>query len=316
MNEIQDMLERKIRGLLGPKDHTQEADSTTLVPHDPLRRYLYEISKFSLLSREEEHELAAHYHETGDEDAEFRLITSNLRLVVTIAMIYKKGDLNIMDCIQEGNIGLLQALKRFDPLRGTRLTTYAAWWIRAYIIKFLFNNARLIKIGTTNARRKILMNLTREKGRLEVKGITPTTQLLAHNLGVKEAEILQVEQGMTGPEISLDAPIGGDGTGMHVKDSLRSIEVNVDDKVAQEEFRDLLESKFAEFAVTLSTRERLILKQRMIAEEPETLQQIAERYGISREAVRVAEKRLTGKLKKYMTVCFGNVLQVEFNHQR
>jgi RNA polymerase sigma-32 factor len=297
-------------------NNTQEADSTKLAPYDPLRRYLYEISKFSPLSREEEHELAVRYHGTGDREAAFRLITSNLKLVVKIAMIYKKAYLNIMDHIQEGNIGLLQALKRFDPLRGTRLTTYAAWWIRAYIIKFLFDNARLIKIGTTNERRKILMNLNREKRELEAKGITPTTQLLAHNLGVKESEILQVEQGMTGPEISLNAPIGEDDTGgLRVEDGLCTMEVSVDDKIAQEEFRDLLENKFAEFEITLSERERLILRQRLIAEKPKTLQQIADRYAISREAVRVAEKKLTGKLKKYMTTSFGNVLKIEFNRQ-
>ena len=252
-------------------DNTQKAGSTKLAPYDPLRRYVYEISKFSPLSREEEHELAVRYHGTGDREAAFRLITSNLKLVVKIAMIYKKAYLNIMDQIQEGNIGLLQALKRFDPLHGTRLTTYAAWWIRAYIIKFLFDNARLIKIGTTNERRKILMNLNREKRELEAKGITPTTQLLAHNLGVKESEILQVEQGMTGPEISLNSSIGEDDTGIRVEDGLCSMEVSVDDKIAQEEFRDLLESKFAEFEITLSERERLILRQRLIAEEPGSL---------------------------------------------
>jgi RNA polymerase sigma-32 factor len=308
--------EREIRGLLELKDESPEADTTRLAPYDPLRRYLYEIGKFAPLSREEEHELAVHYHETGDREAAYRLITSNLKLVVKIAMIYKKVYRNLMDLIQEGNIGLLQALKRFDPGRGTRLPTYAAWWIKAYIIKFLLDNKRLVKIGTTNERRKILMNLNREKQELESKGITPTAKLLAQNLGVDEAEILEVEQGMTGPEISLDEPIGGDGSGLRFGDNLRAMEENIDEKLAQGEFREMLESKFAEFETTLSERDRLILKQRLIAEDPETLQQIADRYGISREAVRVAEKKLTGRLKKYMTDSFGYALRVEFNRRR
>jgi RNA polymerase sigma-32 factor len=295
VDETENKPEREIRGLLELKEDAFEADSTRLAPYDPLRRYLYEISKFHPLSREEEHELATQYRATGDREAAYRLVTSNLKLVVKIAMIYKKVYRNLMDLIQEGNIGLLQALKRFDPLRGTRLPTYAAWWIKAYIIKFLLDNARLIKIGTTNERRKILMNLNREKRDLEAKGVVPTSQLLAQNLG---------------------APIGRDDNNLRYIDSLQAMEESVDEKLAQGEFRDLLETKFAEFEETLSERERLILKQRLIAEEPETLQQIADRYHISREAVRVAEKKLIAKLKKFMTESFGDVLKVEFNRHR
>jgi RNA polymerase sigma-32 factor len=268
VDETENKPEREIRGLLELKEDALEADSTRLAPYDPLRRYLYEISKLHPISREEEHELAMQYRTTGDREAAYRLVTSNLKLVVKIAMIYKKVYRNLMDLIQEGNIGLLQALKRFDPLRGTRLPTYAAWWIKAYIIKFLLDNARLVKIGTTNERRKILMNLNREKRELEAKGITPTSQLLAQNLGVDEAEILAVEQGMTGPEVSLDAPIGGGDNNLRYIDSLHATEQSVDDKLAQGEFRDLLATKFAEFEETLSEREQLILKQRLTAEEP------------------------------------------------
>lgn len=316
MDETDEEPTREIKGLLELKVEGPEADANKLAPYDPLKRYLYEIGKFSPLSREEEHELAVLYHKTGDHQAAYRLITSNLKLVVKIAMIYKKVYRNLLDLIQEGNIGLLQALKRYDPFRGTRLPTYAAWWIKAYIIKFLLDNTRLVKIGTTNERRRILMNLNREKRELEARGITPTTKLLAQNLGVEESEILDVEQGMSGPEVSLDAPIGGEGNNLRYIDSLRAMEESVDDKIAQGEFREMLQSKFAEFEETLSERERLILKRRLIAEEPETLQQIADRYGISREAVRVAEKKLVAKLKKYMTESFQDVLQVEFNLSR
>jgi RNA polymerase sigma-32 factor len=280
--------------------------------YDPLRRYLSEISRFKPLSREEEHKLALNYHETGDRETAYRLVTSNLKLVVKIAMIYHKVYRNLLDLIQEGNLGLIQAVKRFDPYRGTRLPTYAAWWIKAYILKFLLDNSRMVKIGTTNARRKILMNLNKEKRELEAKGIVPTSKLLAENLGVGEEELKAVEQGMTGLDISLDAPLGNEDGDARYIDTLRLMEQSVDEKIAQGEFRDLLEKRFSNFAATLSERERVILNQRLIADEPETLQQIADRYGISREAVRVAEKKLISKLRKYMIESFGDVREIEF----
>jgi RNA polymerase sigma-32 factor len=288
-----------------------KTESTELTRYDPLRRYLAEIARFTPLSRDEEHTLAVRYHETGDRETAYRLVTSNLKLVVKIAMIYHKVYRNLLDLIQEGNLGLIQAVKRFDPYRGTRLPTYAAWWIKAYILKFLLDNARMVKIGTTNARRKILMNLNREKRELEAKGIVPTSKLLAENLGVDEQELLDVEQGMAGPDVSLDAPVGNEDGDIHYIDTLHLMEQSVDEKIAHGEFRELLERRFAEFAETLSDRERIILKQRLIADEPETLQQIADLYGISREAVRVAEKKLIAKLKKYMIESFRDVREIE-----
>jgi RNA polymerase sigma-32 factor len=290
-----------------------KAESLEITRYDPLRRYLSEIGRFSPLSREEEHELAVHYHQTGDRATAYRLVTSNLKLVVKIAMIYHKVYRNLLDLIQEGNLGLLQAVRRYDPYRGTRLPTYAAWWIKAYILKFLLDNTRMVKIGTTNARRKILMNLNREKRELEAKGIIPTSKLLAENLGVDEQELLDVEKGMAGPDVSLDAPLGNEDNDTHYIDTLHLMEQSVDEKIAQGEFRDMLEKRFADFAETLSERERIILNHRLIADEPETLQQIADRYNISREAIRVAEKKLVTKLKKYMIESFGDVKEIEFH---
>jgi RNA polymerase sigma-32 factor len=171
----------------------------------------------------------------------------------------------------------------------------------------------LVKIGTTNERRKILMNLSKEKRELEAKGITPTTRLLAENLGVDEQEVLDVESGMAGPDLSLDAPIAGNDDNLRYIDTLHLLEESVDDKIAHGEFRELLDVKFAEFEKTLSGRDLVILKRRLLAEEPETLQQLADLYGVSREAVRVAEKKLITKLKRYMTESFRDVLQIEFN---
>jgi len=290
-----------------------EAESTQLTRYDPLKRYLLEISRFNPLSREDEHRLATAYRERGDREAAYRLITSNLKLVVKIAMIYHKVYRNLLDLIQEGNLGLIQAVKRFDPHRGTRLPTYAAWWIKAYLLKFLLDNARMVKIGTTNTRRKILMNLNRQKRELEAMGITPTAQLLAKSLGVEESEILEVEQGMSGPDISLDAPIGNQDGEIRYQDTLRLMEESVDEKIAHGEFRQILEKKFSDFSETLSEREQLILNSRLIADEPKTLQQLADVYGITREAVRVAEKKLIRKIRKYMVESFGDVREIEFN---
>jgi RNA polymerase sigma-32 factor len=289
------------------------SESTEITRYDPLRRYLAEIRKFTPLSKDEEHTLAVQYRETGDRETAYQLVTANLKLVVKIAMIYYKVYRNLLDLIQEGNLGLIQAVKRFDPLRGTRLPTYAAWWIKAYILKFLLDNSRMVKIGTTNARRKILMNLNREKRELEARGIVPTSKLLAENLGVDEQELQDVEQGMAGMDISLDAPLGSEDGDTRYVDTLHLMEQSVDEKIAHGEFREMLEKRFAEFAETLSEREQIILKQRLIADEPETLQQIADRYHISREAVRVAEKKLIAKLKTYMIESFGDVREIEFN---
>jgi RNA polymerase sigma-32 factor len=288
-------------------------ESAELTKYDPLKRYLLEISRFAALSREEEHRLAVLYYETGDHEAAYRLVTSNLKLVVKIAMMYHKVYRNLLDLIQEGNVGLMQAIRRFDPFRGTRLPTYAAWWIKAYILKFLLDNSRLVKIGTTNARRRILLNLNKERRELEARGIVPTAQLLAENLGVEEKDLLEVQQGMAAGEVSLDAPMGDDDSDIRYEDTLRVMEQSVDEKIAQGQFRQMLEEKFDEFADTLSEREKVILRQRLIADEPQTLQQIADLYGISREAVRVAEKKLTAKLKKYMVESFGDVREIEFN---
>ena len=287
--------------------------STEIAPFDPLRRYLAEISRFAPLSRDEEHKLAVEYRETEDRETAYRLVTSNLKLVVKIAMIYHKVYRNLLDLIQEGNLGLIQAVRRFDPYRGTRLPTYAAWWIKAYILKFLLDNTRMVKIGTTNTRRKILMNLNKEKRELEAKGIEPTSKMLAENLGVDEAELMEVEQGMSGQDISLDAPLSDENSDTRYIDTLRLMEQSVDDKIAHGEFRELLEKKFAAFAETLSERERMILTRRLIADEPETLQQLADQYQISREAIRVAEKKLIAKLKRYMIESFGDIGEIEFH---
>ena len=290
----------------------EERGSLGIARYDPLRAYMAEIGKFASLDREQERELAEKYRRTGDREIAYRLVASHLKLVVKIAMIYKKVYQNILDLIQEGNLGLLQAVERFDPERGTRLQTYAAWWIKAYILKFLLDNSRMVKIGTTNSRRTILMNLNREKRELEARGIVPTYRQLAENLGVNERDLMEVEQGMSGSDISLDAPFGDDGDARYI-DTLSSIEQSVDEKIVQGEFRELLEKKLADFTAALTTRDREIMIRRLTAEDPETLQQIADRYGITREAVRIAEKKLIERLKQFLIESFGDVSEIKVN---
>jgi len=296
----------------GDAPDAEEPGRLEIARYDPLRAYMAEINKFVPLDREEERELAENYRRTGDREAAYRLATSHLKLVVRIAMIYNKVYRNILDLIQEGNLGLLQAVERFDPERGTRLQTYAAWWIKAYILKFLLDNVRMVKIGTTNSRRKILMNLNREKRELEARGIVPTYRQLAENLGVDEHDLMEVEQGMSGGDISLDAPVGDDGNA-HYIDTLQLMEQSVDEKIAQGEFRELLEKKLAAFTAALTERDREIMTRRLTAEDPETLQQIADRYGITREAVRVAEKKLIERLKQYLVESFGDIREIKVN---
>lgn len=277
----------------------------------PLQRYLSEISRFEPLTREEEHELAVLYREKGDQAAAYRLVTSNLALVVKIARVYNRVYNNVIDLIQEGNIGLIEAVKRFDPYRGNRLPTYASWWIKAYIIKFVIDNFRIVRVGTTNERRRLLFNLRKEKERLRLQGIEPSHKLLADRLNVSVEDVRAVEENIEAGELSLDAKVG-DGDQLQFIDTLSSSDEQVDDQLARNELQALFNSKLEEFSKTLSEREIAILKERLIAEEPRTLQELADRFGVTKEAIRLNEKSLTSRIKKYMESVFAGVTEVEF----
>jgi len=283
----------------GSPEGEPEAASTALARYDPLQRYLSEIRRHALLSREEEHELAVRYRETKDIEAAYRLVTANLRLVVMIAREYQRAFRNLLDLIQEGNIGLMEAVKNFDPYRGIRFPSYAVWWIRAYIIRYVMNNWRMVKIGTTQAQRKLFFNLQKEKERLEAEGFYPGPKLLAQRLDVKESEVVEMEQRLSSRDLSVDAPLepGEDGT---MLDLLPGKGGTVEDEVAAAESRELLARKVKEFGETLTGKDRVIFDQRLMAEEPLTLQDIGDRYHISRERVRQIEERIKKKLKAYL----------------
>lgn len=277
---------------------------------DPLRRYMAEIGKYTPLEPEEEKELALKYREEGDAEAAYRLITANLKLVVKIAMLYNRVYTNAMDLIQEGNIGLLEAVKRFDPFKGARLPTYATWWIKAYIIKFIIDNFRIVRIGTTNERRKLLFNLRKEKERLRLQGIEPTHKLIAERLNVSEEDVREVEQNIESSDVSVDSPVDGHGS-MRYGDMLEATGDLIDEKLARGELREVFNQKIAELSESLSDREKVILEQRLLAEDPKTLQDIADQYGVTREAIRLNEKSLVRKIKTYMQEALKGVTRVE-----
>ena len=170
-----------------------------------------EVPRHPLLSREEEHELAVKLRETGDVQAAYELVASNLRLVVKIAHEYRRTAFQLLDLVQEGNIGLMQAVKKYDPWKGVKLSSYAAWWIRAYIIRFIMENWRMVKLGTTQAQRKLFFNLSKERDKLLARGIEPTPRLLAKNLQVEESEVEEMAARMAADDLSLDAPVRPDG---------------------------------------------------------------------------------------------------------
>ncbi len=274
---------------------------TALVPYDPLQRYLAEIRRYPLLTPEEEHELAVRYKEYKDIEAAYRLVTANLRLVVMIARSYQRAFRNLLDLIQEGNIGLMEAVRNFDPYRGIRFPSYAVWWVRAYIIRYIMNNWRMVKIGTTQAQRKLFFNLQREKERLEAEGFTPGPKLLAQHLGVKEEEVIEMEQRMASRDLSLDMPLDeNEEEAATFLDFIADKGVTAEEEVATAEYRQLIKTKMAEFAKTLKGKEHVIFSKRLLAEEPMTLQEIGDQYGISRERVRQLESRLKKKLKDYL----------------
>jgi RNA polymerase sigma-32 factor len=267
---------------------------------DPLQRYIREANRYNLLTPEEEKELSVLYKETGDSDAAYRLITSNLRLVIKIALEFQKYWMkNLLDLIQEGNIGLMQAIKKYDPYRGIKLSYYASFWIKAYILKFIMDNWKLVKIGTTQSQRKLFYNLKREKEKLRALGFEPGPKLLADVLQVREEEVIEMEQRLGGWELSLDAPLK-EGSEEYHKNFLPSTEPLVEEMLADSEMKALFRKKLAEFRGDLNDKELDILDLRLLSEKPLTLQEIGVRHTISRERVRQIEDRLIKKLRHFL----------------
>ena len=288
----------------------------SLVRHDPLGLYVQEIRRYPLLTREQEHELAVRYFEHGDLDAARRLVEANLRLVVKIAHEYRRAYRNLLDLVQEGNVGLMQAVKKYDPYRGVKLSSYAAWWIRAYILKFILNNWRLVKIGTTQAQRKLFFNLRKEKEKLEREGYVPESKLLAERLQVTEQEVVEMERRLGSPEVSLDAPIGGEEeSGGRTRLDMVQGGTRPDAVVEGEEFTELLRQHLLAFGEKLSGREKTIFEERMLNDAPLTLQEIGEKYQISRERARQIEARLRAKLERHLRETLGDAIDIALGRE-
>jgi RNA polymerase sigma-32 factor len=271
-----------------------------LAPFDPLRRYLHEISLSPILSEEEERDAAIRYREFGDKEAAWKLVVSNLRLVVKIALEHHRyWTTNLLDLIQEGNVGLMQAVQRFDPYRGVRFTTYSSFWIRAYILKFIMDYWSLVRIGTTQAQRKLFFDLNKEKERLERMGFDPIPRLVAETLNVREADVISMGQRMEGADISLDTPVGDDSRATF-GDLLPAPPAPIDDRLGDKELRQLFTTKLGEFRHSLDGRNREIFDRRMMAEKPLTLREIGRKYNISAERVRQIEEEIVIKAREFL----------------
>jgi RNA polymerase sigma-32 factor len=292
-----------------------ESSPVSIARLDAMAIYLREIQRHPLLTPEETKALAIRFQETQDPAAAAKLVTSNLRLVVKIAYEYRRAYKNIMDLVQEGNIGLMHAVKRYDPYRGVKLSSYAAWWIRAYILRFVLNNWRLVKLGTTQAQRKLFFNLKRTRDHLRSMGIDPTNAEVAKQLNVPENDVNDMEIRLSAAEGSLDAPVGGGQDGVP---SISKVETLATDgagpetMLAQGELQLMLKEKLAGFRATLEKEKEIaIFDERLVADDPLTLQELGERFQISRERVRQLEQRLTSRLKLHLEREMGDATDLK-----
>ncbi len=287
------------KDFLVPAGKTGTSSTKALVKSDPIQSYLNEINRYKLLTRDQEIELGRRIQEEGDQEAAYIMTTSNLRLVVKIALEFQRIWMqNLLDLIQEGNIGLVQAVKKFDPYKNVKFSYYSSFWIKAYILKFIMDNWRMVKIGTTQGQRKLFFRLKKEKQRLIEQGFDPKPKLLSERLGVSEQEVVDMDQRLANWDLSLDEPLKDDSN----TERIEFINVDSDsseDRLAKKEIEDILYTKVDEFKKSLNERELDIFERRIFSDSPETLQEIGEAYNISRERVRQIENNIIKKMKAY-----------------
>ena len=261
-------------------------------------RYMQDVNSYRLLSAEETEELVLKYQNEGDLQAGKDLVTANLRLVVKIAGDFQKyWTNNFPDLVQEGNIGLIKAINKFEPDRGIKFSYYATFWIRAYILKFIMDNWRLVKLGTTQAQRKLFYKLNKEKKVLEAQGIKAESSLLARRLDVRERDIVEMEQRFNGPDISLESPVSPDSNLEH-KDFLVQNGPSVEELAAKREIIEKIKGFLDKQKDSLCEREKVILEDRLLQDDSRSLKNIAEQFDISRERIRQIEARLLKKIGK------------------
>jgi RNA polymerase sigma-32 factor len=269
-------------------------------PSGALAAYLADVRRHAVMSRAEEHEVAVRFVETGDPTLGARLVHANLRLVLRLAFEYRVRRRNLVDLIQEGNLGLVHAVQRYDPHRGIKLATYAAWWIRAYMLKFIISNARLARIGTTQTQRKVFFGMGRTRARLAGRGgAEVAVGELAAALSVPEKEVEEMERRMASSEASLDAPIR-DGDDRDRIDCIGADSPGAETQLENDEAKRLLKRELRAFARGLTGRDRVIFRRRLHCQSPETLACIAGEFGVSRERVRQIEACLKARLRKHL----------------
>jgi RNA polymerase sigma-32 factor len=273
------------------------------IPHLPvvknsLETYLVQINQLPLLSKEEEFKIAVRYRKYNDIEAAHKLITSNLRFVVKVAFEYKSYGVKLLDLIQEGNIGLMMAVKKFNPYKGYRFISYAIWWIRAYIQNFIIKTWSLVKIGTTQAQKKLFYKIGKVRKALESNGENEKKyEVLAHDLDVTKEDIIEMEQRMSSRDLSLDTPFDEAQELTHLE-LLREESPNQEEAIAQEEEKKIREHEVQNAMKRLNEKEVYVLRNRIMAEEPLTLQQIGDHLKLSRERVRQIESEALKKLKR------------------
>ena len=270
------------------------------VPIDSLTLYLAEINRFPLLSADEEQDLASRFRDGGDLQAAHTLITSNLRFVVKVAGEYRSYGIKMLDLIQEGNIGLMMAVRKFDPAKGVRLISYAVWWIRAYIQNHIISAWSLLKIGTTQAQRKLFFKLNQAKQAIVSMTGEGDLHAAALSLGVKDTEAEEMEQRLRG-ELSLDVPMIEGEAGGTFLESLPDLRQNQEELLADRQQTVMLEQGVASALESLNEKERFVIEQRVACEEPMTLQEIADHFSISRERVRQIEEGALKKMKRLLS---------------
>lgn len=278
--------------------HIEQMEIDDARVKNAVQSYLSDVRRYPVLSKPEELFLFEKMS-AGDREAELSLINSSLRLVVKIVMEYRSGRVPLLDLVQEGNVGLLHAIRKFDPSRNIRFGSYAQWWIRAYVLKYLMDNHMLVKVGTTQAQRKLFYNLKKEQERLQRQGIIPTSAIIARSLNVREKDVIEMKIRLSSRESSLDVPFSEDDTGT-LLNLLPSKELDVDETLSKMETGNQMLNYLHEFSETLHGRDITIWKKRMVAEKPQTLQQLGDQFGVSRERARQLEARIVGRLTNYL----------------
>ncbi len=272
---------------------------------DPLRAYIQQITKYPVLTKKQEADLVKKMQD-GDLEAARLLVLSNLRLVIKIAFEYKSAYQNIMDLIQEGNIGLMKAISMYDSSKGAKLSYYASWWIRSYILKFLIDNFRLVKLGTTQAQKRLFYNLLQEQKRLESQGTLALPETVGSNLAVRGKDVEEMTTRLTGDaEVSFDQPVSSDDGSKSLIDVFPDNSMRPDTMVEDHERHILLRERLNDFGHTLNDKEKVILKDRLLSETPQTLQELANRFGISKERARQLEERILKRIKEELAEFAG-----------